>query len=140
MDKNPKPGEIVVMAGAAVVLVFSFFPFFGGKAGADSINAWGSGLFPVATLIVLCAVAAGVLVALVRFAEVQYPREGIVGFAYHQVLLVLTSFATVVAFAYLIVAKGPFARLGFGFWMVFFGAVATLVGSVILTNDAKTRA
>jgi hypothetical protein len=140
VDKNPTPGEIVVMAGAGAVLLFSFFPFYSGRAGLGSMSAWGSGLFPVSTLIVIFAVAAGVFVAMVRFANVQYPSGGYMGFGYHQLLIALTFFATILSLAYLIVDKGPFAKLGFGFWLVFLGSVATLVGAVIMMNEAKTRA
>jgi hypothetical protein len=140
VEKNPTPGEIVVMAGAGAVLLFSFFPFYSGRAGLSSTNAWGSGLFPVSTIIVIFAVAAGVLVALVQFANVQYPPGGFLGFGYHQLLVALTFFATILSFAFLIVDKGPFARLGLGFWFVFLGSAATLVGAVIMTNEAKARA
>jgi hypothetical protein len=140
VEKNPTPGEIVVMAGAGTVLLFSFFPFYSGRAGLGSTNAWGSGLFPVSTLIVIFAVAAGALVALVRFANVQYPPGGFLGFGYHQLLLALTFFATTLSFAFLVVDKGPFAKLGVGFWLVFLGSLATLVGAVIMTNEAKARA
>ena len=140
MEKNPTPGEIVVMAGAGVAFLCSFFPFYSGRAGVGNTNAWGSGLFPVATLIVLFAVAAGVLVALVRFANVQYPPGGLLGIAWNQLLLALTSFASILGLAFLIVDKGPFVRLGFGFWLVFIGAIGTLVGAVVMMNEAKTRA
>lgn len=72
-----------------------------------------------------------------RFANVQYPPGGV---PYHQLLLALGFFATILSFAFLIVDKGPFAKLGFGFWLVFLGSVATLVGAVIMTNEAKARA
>jgi hypothetical protein len=140
VEKNPTPGEIVVMAGAGAVLLFSFFPFYSGKAGVGSTSAWGTGLRPLSTLIVIFAVAAGVLVAMVRFANVQYPPGGFVSFSYHQLLLALTFFATILSFAYLLVDKGPFFDLGFGFWLVFLGSVATLVGAVMMTNEAKARA
>jgi hypothetical protein len=140
VDKNPTPGEIVVMAGAGAVLLFSFFPFYSGKAGLGSTTAWGSGLRPVATLIVIFAVAAGVLVAMVRFANVEYPPGGVFGFGYHQLLVALTFFATILSFAFLVVDKGPFVNLGFGFWLVFLGSMTTLVGTVIMTNEAKARA
>jgi hypothetical protein len=139
VEKNPTPGEIAVIAGAGAVLLFSFFPFFSGRAGADSVSAWGSGLFPLATLIVIFAVAAGALVALVRFANVQYPPGGFLSFGYHQLLLAFTFFATILAVAFLILDKGPFTNLGFGFWLVFLGSAASLVGAVIMTNEAKAR-
>ena len=140
MEKNPTPGEIVVMAGAGVTFLFSFFAFYSGRAGVGNTSAWGSGLFPVATLIVLFAVAAGVMVALRRFANVHYPSGGVLGFGWNQLLIALTFFASILALAFLIVDKGPFFKLGFGFWLVFFGAIGSLVGAVMMMNEAKTRA
>jgi hypothetical protein len=140
VEKNPTPGEIVVMAGAGVAFLFSFFPFYKLDilGHTDSTSAWGSGLFPVATLIVLFAVAAGVLVALVRFANVQYPTGGFLGYGFNQLLLALTFFSAILALAFLIVDKRGL-NFGFGFWFVLLGAIATLVGSIIMTNEAKTR-
>src|SRR6478672_7390281 len=72
--RAPDPAEITVLAGAGVVLLASFLAFYEVSAGpfSDSRNAWGTGLFPLATLIVLFAVAAGVLV-LVRVLGAQIP-------------------------------------------------------------------
>ena len=140
MDKNPTPAEIVVMAGAGAVLVFSFFPFYSRSAGLHSTNAWGSGLFPLSTLIVIFAVAAGVLVAMVRFADVQYPPGGFLGFGYHQLLLALAFFAATLSVAFLIIDKGPFASSGVGLWLMLLGSVAALVGAVMLTNEARAKA
>lgn len=141
MEKNPTPGEIVVMAGAAVTLLFSFFPFYRLEVGdfSDSTSAWGSGLFPVATFIVLFAVAAGVLVALTRFANVNFPPGGVLGIGLQPLLLVLSFFSALIAVGYLLLDKGAF-DFGFGFWFVLIGSVATLVGAVILSNEARTRA
>ena len=60
MEKNPTPGEILVMAGAGVALIFSFLPFYKVEIlnTSDSTTAWGAGLFPVATLIPIFAVIA----------------------------------------------------------------------------------
>ncbi len=55
-------------------------------------------------------------------------------------LLALTFFAAVLAVAYLIVDKGPGGGLGFGYWLVLIGAVGSLVGAVLMMNEAKTRA
>ena len=65
-NKTPNPAEITVLAGAGVVLIFSFLSFYEVSLGgfSDSTNAWGTGLFPLATLIVLFAVVAGLLVGL----------------------------------------------------------------------------
>jgi hypothetical protein len=142
VEKNPTPGEIVVMAGAGLALIFSFLPFYKIEIlnVSDSTSAWGSGLFPVATLIPIFAVIAGVLVALVRFGNVQYPPGGFLGFTWHTLLVALTFFAAILAVAYLIVDKGPGGGLGFGFWFVLIGAVGSLVGAVLMMNEAQTRA
>ena len=142
MEKNPTPGEIVVMAGAAVALLFSFFPFYKVEVldTTDNTSAWGSGLFPVATLIPIFAVIAGVLVALVRFANVQYPPGGFLGFGYGSLILALTFFAAVVAVAFLIVDRSAATSFGFGYWFVLIGAVGSLVGAILMMNETRTRA
>ena len=142
MDKNATPGEILIMAGAGVALIFSFLPFYKVEFGnfSDNTSAWGSGLFPVATLIPIFAAVAGGLVALVRFANVQYPPGGLLGFGWNSLLLALTFFAMVLAVAFLIANKPAATSLGFGFWLVLIGAVGSLVGAVVMMNEAKTRA
>lgn len=142
MEKNPTPGEILVMAGAGVALIFSFLPFYKVELGnfSENTSAWGSGLFPVATLIPIFAGVAGVLVALVRFASVQYPPGGFLGIGWNSLLLALTFFATVLAVAFLIANKAVATSLGFGFWFVLIGAVGSFVGAVVLMNEKKARA
>jgi hypothetical protein len=141
VEKNPTPGEIVVMAGAGVALIFSFLPFYKLEVGnfSDDTSAWGSGLFPVATLIPIFAVIAGVLVLLVRFANAQFPPGGFLGFSFNSLVLALTFFAAIVAVAFLIVDKGS-TSFGFGYWFVLIGAVASLVGAVLMTNETRARA
>jgi ABC-type transport system involved in multi-copper enzyme maturation permease subunit len=142
VDKNPTPGEIVVMAGAGVALLFSFFPFHSTDVGnfSDDTSAWGSGLFPVATLIPIFAVIAGVLVALVRFANVHYPPGGFLGFSWSTLLLALTFFSAILAVAFLVNDRPVGTSLGFGFWFVLIGAVGSLVGAVIMMDETRTRA
>jgi hypothetical protein len=142
VDKNPTPGEIVVMAGAGVALLFSFFPFYSTEIGdfSDDTSAWGAGLFPVATLIPIFAVIAGVLVALIRFANVRYPAAGFMGFSRNSLILALTFFAAVVAVAFLILDRRVETDFGFGYWFVLIGAVATLVGAIMIMNETRTRA
>ncbi len=94
----------------------------------------------MATLIPIFAVIAGVLVLLARFGNVQYPSSGFLGFSWSSLLLALTFFSAILAVAYLIVDKGPGGGLGFGYWFVLIGAIATLVGAVLMTNEATTKA
>jgi hypothetical protein len=144
-DKNPTPGEITIMAGGAVALIFSFFDFYKSDSltvgnttfGGHSLNVYSSGLFPVATLMVVFAVVAGVLVALTRFANVKLPASPM-GFTWDQVYLILGAVATLYALAYLLVDKGGLS-FGIGFWLVLIGCVATLVGAVLLQREGSAR-
>jgi hypothetical protein len=139
VDKKVTPGEIVVMAGAGVAFIFSFAPFIKYEllGTSDSRSAWASGLFPVATLIPIFVVVAGVLVALVKFANVQYPSTGVLGFGWNALLLALTFFAAILAVAYLIVDKGAGGGLGWGYWLVLIGAIGSLVGAILMMNETK---
>jgi hypothetical protein len=141
VNKKPTPGEIVVMAGGAVALIFSFLPFWKLDVGglSDDVSAWSSGLFPVATLIPIFAAIAAVLVALRTFANFNYPPNGLLGFTWNTLLLALTFFAAILVIAYLLVDKGAY-DLGFGFFLVFIGAVGSFVGAILMQNEARTGA
>lgn len=141
MEKNPTPGEIVLMAGAGVTLLFSFFPFYKLEVGdfTDNTSAWGSGLFPVATLIPIFAVIAGLLVALAKFGNVQYPASGFLGIPWNTLLLALTFFSALLAVAFLIRDRQGL-DFGFGFWLVLIGAVASLVGATVMSTETRTKA
>ncbi|HEX6311417.1 MAG TPA: hypothetical protein VF152_07290 [Acidimicrobiia bacterium] len=136
MEKKVTPGEIVVMAAGAVCLIFSFLPFFTiDIAGfSDDISAWGEGLFPVATLIVLFTVVAGVLVALTKFANMAF--TGFLGFGMVQLLIALGFFASILALAYLILDKGEY-DFGIGYFLLLIGALGSLVGAVLVMNERK---
>ncbi len=137
MNNKVTPGEIVVMAGGAVALIFSFLPFWSLDEGPieDDVSAWGDGLFPVATLIVIFAVVAAALVVLTKFANMNF--AGFLGFGFMQLLLALTFFSSILAVAYLIQDR-PFGYdFGFGYFLVLIGAVATLVGSSLMTNERR---
>ncbi len=137
MNTKVTPGEIVVMAGAAVALVFSFLPFY--NEDLFDPSAWGGGVFPVGTLIAIFAVIAGVLVALTKFASFKF--AGVLGFTYLQLLLVLTFYSAILAVAFLILDYGDVgADRGVGFWFMLIGAVGSLVGAILMQNEARTGA
>jgi hypothetical protein len=131
------PGEIVIMAAGAVCLIFSFLPFFKIDIGgfSDDISAWGEGLFPVATLIVVFTVIAAVLVALTKFANMTI--TGFLGFGLVQILIVCGFFAAVLALAYLILDKGEY-DFGIGYFLVLIGAIGSLVGAILVMNERKS--
>jgi hypothetical protein len=131
-NRTPNPAEIVVLAGAGVVLIFSFLAFYSASFGDASLNAWDTGLFPVATLIVLFAVAAGVLVGLGLLGASVPDR--ILSFTRAQLLLVCGAFATLQSVAYMILDQ-PGADLGIGFWFMLLGSIAVLVGAIMMLRE-----
>jgi hypothetical protein len=135
--RPPDAAEITVLAGAGVVLLASFLAFYEVSAGpfSDSRNAWGTGLFPLATLIVLFAVAAGVLV-LVRVLGAEVP-DRVVSFSRAQLVLVCGGFAALQSLAFLVVDHAG-ADFGIGFWLMLLGSLAVLVGAVLLFRADTT--
>ncbi len=144
-DSNPTPGEITIMAGGAVALVSSFLDFYKSDAvtvgnqsfGGGSANVWSSGLFPVATLMVVFAAACAILVAITRFGNVKLPAP-VSDLRWEQIYLILGFVATLYALAYLLVDKGGL-DFGIGFWGVLLGCIATLVGAVLLQREGAGR-
>jgi hypothetical protein len=133
VTNKPTTAEIVILAGGAVALVFSFFHFYGfGDAG---VSAWGSGLFPVATLMVIFAVISAVVVALKIFG-VSLPAN-VLGFTWPQIHLELGFFAALYAVAYLLVSTGGTDKK-IGFWGILIGCLASLVGGILLRNEGSS--
>jgi len=143
VDNKITPGEIVVMAAGAVALIASFLPFYKQEtfnAELETVDknfsAWSSDfpfLFPVATLIAIFAVVAGLLVVLTKFANVDLSR-GFLGFGFTQLLLALGFFSAILALAYLIQDKGT-TDTGFGYWLLLIAALASIVGAVLIRNE-----
>jgi hypothetical protein len=135
MEKQPTPGEIVIMAAGAVALIASFLPFYSADFAGDP-NSWESGLFPVATFIPLFAIAAAVLVAITRFGNVTLTN--VVGFGKAQLLLALTFFSAILSLGFLIL---DYAELdldrGVGFWLLLLSSIGAVVGAVLIIAEAN---
>jgi len=127
------PHLIEVIAGA-VILLFSFFHFY--SYSGHGTSAWGSGLFPLATFVVLFGVIVAGQLALTDFFGVSLPPS-VAGFSWHQIRLALSVFAVLQMFGFLIVDKGGLS-LGVGAWFMFLGAIGLLVG-VILEMTMKDQ-
>ena len=136
--KSPTPGEITIMAAAVVAVIFSFFDFYTFDVGtfSSSANVWSSGLFPVATLMVIFVFIMGLQIALTKFANLALPDRPF-GFTWEQIHLVLGFFAALYAVAYLLLSKGA-ASFGIGFWFILIACVAALVGAVLLMRERAT--
>jgi hypothetical protein len=136
-NKNPTPGEIVMLAAGGVALIASFLPFYSapGGFGGDDLTTWDSGLFPVAWFIALFAVGAAVLVALQKFANMNF--GAILGFTFTQILIVLGLFSAIIGIGYLINDSGFYDK-GIGYWLLLLSGIAAVVGAVLVSNERKS--
>ena len=132
---TPTPGEITIMAAGVVALIFSFLKFYKAPVGPGHVSAWGSGLFPVATLMVIFVVIMAAQIALAKFTNVVFPQR-VLGFTMTQIHLVLGFFAALYAVAWLIRSKGG-ADFGIGFWFVLIACIAAFVGAILLLRERE---
>ncbi len=133
--KKLTTGEIVIVAAGVTSLVFSFFPWY--RAGSFHVGAWGTGLFPLATLVPLLGSLMVVQVLADRLGGALPRRAG--DFSWDQVLLVLAVGAAVVAFCYLVRAREPGASFGFGFYVDLFASLALVAGAVMVRKERRGR-
>ena len=135
--KKLTTGEIVVVAAGAITLVFSFFPWY--RAGAFHVGAWGTGLFPVATLVPILGSLMMVQVLTDRLAGGS-PSRGIGDFTWEQLLLVAALGAAVVAFCYLIRSREPGASFGLGFYVDLVASFVLVAGAVMIRKERRPTA
>jgi hypothetical protein len=130
VDRQVKPSDIVIMVSGAVALIFSFLPWFEGAG--DDINAWSTDLtFPLGTYIPLIGLILAGEVALSRFANVNLP-DRILGLSWVQIHMVLSIFAVLLAFGWLII--DPFnagVDKGIGLWFCVLASIGLLVGAIL---------
>ena len=128
MKEKPTVPDWIMMAGGVVCLLFSFFAFW--DFGSVSESAWGSFAFPLATYVALIGIIVGGSVALKVFAGTKLP-EPILSFTWKQIRLALAIFAGLIMIGFLLLNDSP--DKGIGFWLMFLGAAALVVGSVMET-------
>jgi hypothetical protein len=128
--QSPTPGEITIMAAGAVMIIFSFLHF------AADRSAWGSGLFPIATLLPLYGLVMGLQIALTKFASLNLPQR-VIGFTWEQVHLALGAMAALMAFGWLVTDYGD---KQIGMWFEILGGIALVVGAVMLQRERNTGA
>ena len=124
------PGEIVIMAAGGAMLVFSFLYFYGDR------SAWGSHLFPVATLLPVYGVVMALQIALTKFAGVELP-DSVVGFTWEQLQLTIGAMAGLMAIGWLLTDTGD---KQIGQWFEILGGIALLAGAVLLQRERNTGA
>lgn len=126
--QQPTSGEIVIMAAGPIMLIFSFFDF------ASHTSAWGSGIFPVATLLPLYGVIMSVQIAVTRFTGMNLPKR-VVGFSWEQVHLALGIMAALLALGFL---STDVADKQIGLWIEVLGGLALGVGAWMLQHERHT--
>jgi hypothetical protein len=127
------PGEIVIVASGAVALLFSFFPWY--TAGSARYSAWGSGLFPVATLVPILATVMLAQILVDKLSVASVPRH-LGDFTWEQIHLVAAVGAAVLVFCYLLVDRGG-ADLGVGFYFDLLAAGGLVVGAVLIRGERR---
>ncbi len=128
-------GEIVIVAAGAIDFVFSFFPWY--TNGPFHVGAWGSGLFPLATLVPILGALMLVQVLVEKLSVVSLPpRVG--DFTWEQLHLVAAVGVAVIVFCYLLLDRGG-VSFGFGFYVDLLAAVALVVGAVMIRKERHLR-
>lgn len=122
------PGKLVIIIGAAVSFLFSFLPWatVSGYGSGISANAWGSGMFPMATWVPVLALVVGFIASAQAFEYVELPAK-IWEFTLDQIVVVLSVFSLLITLSFLVVDKGG-ASNGFGLFLSFLGTVAMVAG------------
>ena len=131
------PANMVVLVAGLVMLIGSFLSFYTVTLFGHTIssNAWSSGLFGIATVVVLCGVVMATHVALSTFASGVTFADTVLGLTWDQVHLVLGFQATIMMLAFLIDDRGVL-NFGVGFWLMLLSAIALLVGAIMRTTGA----
>jgi hypothetical protein len=131
VDKSqPTAGEVVIMVAAAVMLVASFFDFL------VKTSVWGSGLFPIATLIVIYGVVMAGQIALSKYATVSIPNR-VAGFTWAQLDLALSVFALLMSLGWLFSGT---PNKGIGLWLILLCSIALVAGSVMVQRERNPGA
>jgi hypothetical protein len=129
-NKQPTPGEIVIIVAGAVMLIASFLDF------AGDTSSWGSGAFPIATLIPIYGILMALQVALAKFANVNLP-DRVASFTWEQVHLILGAFALLMSIGWVI---SGIEEKGIGLWLLLLGSIGLIAGAVMLQRERNTGA
>ncbi|HWC12317.1 MAG TPA: hypothetical protein VG455_13985 [Acidimicrobiales bacterium] len=127
-------GEMVIIGSAAVSLLFSFFPWWGDPVDR---SAWGSGLFPLATLVPILAAVMLVQILVDKLTGASLPpRVG--DFTWEQIHLVAAVGAAVIVFCFLLQDRGG-VDLGIGLYFNLLAAAGLVVGAIMIRGERRRR-
>jgi hypothetical protein len=130
------PANLLILGGGVLMFVGSFLAFYtfdDPVLGEFEVSAWDRalplGVFGIATVAVLCGVLMAVQVGLKAFSDIDMPSR-LLGFTWDQLHLALGTQAALLMVAFLLRDKRPLS-FGIGFWAMFVGAMALLVGAIM---------
>jgi len=126
---QPTTAELTIMIAGAAMLIGSFLGFY-----EHTASAWGTGLFPIATLLPIYGVVMAAQIAVARFTQVQLPPR-VAGFTWEQVHAILGLLAVILAVLFLAVDN---AGLGAGIVIDFLAAIGLAVGAFRLQQERNT--
>ncbi len=126
MKKQISVANLVMLIGGAITFLFSFFDFIG--SGSFGQSAWGSGLFPLATIPAILGVAM-VVVCVLEQVGTKLP-EHVLTFNWKQILFTWGVTAFTIMLAYLILDKSSLS-LKFGGIVMLLGSIAMVVGATL---------
>jgi len=129
------PGEIVVLASAVVVVIFSFLDWIG--EGSLGYSPWDDPLRPWALIPLFMAVFAAGALALAKFAGVKLPERPL-GYTWEHLYLNAGFFAALLTTLFLISDWDVGKKAGF--WLSWLGSLGLLVGAVLVLRDRHPEA
>lgn len=124
MKRQPTVAEAILFVSGAVMLLFSFFDFWG--IGDLGDNAWGAS-FPLTTYASLFGGAIAVLIALMVFAGTKLP-DRVLGFTWTQLFFMASVFSFLLMFGFLV---GDMPDMKIGGTFNFLGSIGLVVGSTM---------
>jgi hypothetical protein len=125
---SPTPGELTIMIAGVAMFAASFLTFYG------ATSAWGTSLFPLATLLPLYGIVMATQIAIAKYADALLPRR-VLGWTWEQFHLVLGFLAALMAVGWFVTEVG---KKGTGLWIEIAGGIALAVGAVNLQRERNT--
>ena len=129
MKTTPKPSQIAILAGGALLFFFSFLAFVDPAFG-DGQSAWsGDFLFPLTAIPALFGLIVAGATAATIFADVKLPDE-VIGFSWKQLNFVL-AFTAIVIILGLAISLPDGLDMGVGLILSILAAIALVAGTVM---------
>ena len=127
MSSKISVANLVMLAGAVVTLIFSFFAYF--KFGGESVNAWdGDALAFATTVPAILAIVMAIWIGL-ELAGVSLPEQ-VLTFDRNQLKATWAISAAGIMLSWISADVGSTDK-GIGFWFMLIGSLAMAVGAVM---------